>query len=79
MIDRADIYVKAGDGGDGAINFRREKFIPKGGPDGGDGGDGGGVVVVADHNINTLSSFRYKRKFHQSQSPNSMERGRRAR
>ncbi len=63
MIDRADIYVKAGDGGDGAINFRREKFIPKGGPDGGDGGDGGDVVVVADHNMSTLSSFRYKRKF----------------
>jgi len=55
--------VKAGDGGDGAISFRREKFIPKGGPDGGDGGDGGDIVVEADHNMRTLSSFRYKRKF----------------
>jgi len=63
LIDRTEINVTAGDGGDGAINFRREKFIPKGGPDGGDGGDGGDVVVVADHNMSTLSSFRYKRKF----------------
>ena len=63
MIDRAEIYVKAGDGGDGAISFRREKFIPKGGPDGGDGGDGGDIIIVADHNMSTLSSFRYKRKF----------------
>jgi len=63
LIDRVEINVTAGDGGNGAINFRREKFIPKGGPDGGDGGNGGDVVVVADHNMNTLSSFRYKRKF----------------
>ncbi len=63
MIDRAEIYVKAGDGGDGKVSFRREKFIPYGGPDGGDGGDGGDVVVEADHNLSTLSSFRYKREF----------------
>ncbi|MBT3362605.1 MAG: GTPase ObgE [Chloroflexi bacterium] len=63
MIDRAEIYVKAGDGGDGSISFRREKFVPLGGPDGGDGGDGGSVIIVADHNLSTLSSFRKQRKF----------------
>jgi GTP-binding protein len=63
LIDRAEIYVKAGDGGDGAISFRREKFVPLGGPDGGDGGDGGNVILVAEHNLSTLSSFRYKLTF----------------
>lgn len=63
FIDRARIYVEAGSGGDGASSFRREKFVEKGGPNGGNGGRGGSVVLVADKNINTLIDFRYKRKF----------------
>jgi GTP-binding protein len=58
FIDEAVITVKAGDGGKGCVSFRREKYIPKGGPDGGNGGDGGNVVFVADENVNTLLDFR---------------------
>ncbi len=58
LIDTAKIKVKAGKGGDGAVSFRREKYIPRGGPDGGDGGKGGDVVLVADHNMATLMDFR---------------------
>lgn len=61
FVDEAVIEVFAGNGGNGAASFRREKFIPKGGPDGGDGGNGGSVVMVADRNINTLVDFRYAR------------------
>ena len=63
MIDRADIQVKAGDGGHGLISFHREKFVPRGGPDGGDGGRGGDVVLVADRAVNGLGQFRYKRQY----------------
>ncbi|MBM3450390.1 MAG: GTPase ObgE [Armatimonadetes bacterium] len=63
FIDYARIHVKAGDGGDGAVSFRREKYIPKGGPDGGDGGRGGSVLVRADENLQTLVDFRYRRQF----------------
>ena len=63
FIDTAEIYVKAGDGGDGAVSFRREKYIPNGGPDGGDGGKGGDVILVADRNLGTLLDFRYKKKY----------------
>ncbi len=63
FIDEAKIQVLAGNGGDGSASFRREKYIPKGGPDGGDGGRGGSVYVVADCNINTLVEFRFKRIF----------------
>jgi GTP-binding protein len=63
FIDRAKIYVKAGDGGNGMSSFRREKYVPKGGPSGGDGGRGGEVILIVDGNINTLLDFRYKRKF----------------
>jgi GTP-binding protein len=61
--DRARIHVQAGRGGDGAISFRREKFVPKGGPDGGDGGDGGDVFVVADPDLRDLSKFRPNQRF----------------
>ncbi|WP_234087080.1 Obg family GTPase CgtA [Azonexus sp. R2A61] len=63
FIDEAKIYVKAGDGGNGIATFRREKYIPMGGPNGGDGGRGGSIYVIADQNINTLVDYRYTRKF----------------
>jgi GTP-binding protein len=63
FIDEVRIDVTAGDGGNGAVSFRREKFIPKGGPDGGDGGRGGSIWVVADRNINTLVEYRFTRHF----------------
>lgn len=59
FIDSAKIHIKAGDGGNGVISFRREKYVPKGGPDGGDGGNGGSVYIVADRNLATLLDFRY--------------------
>jgi GTP-binding protein len=61
MFDRIEISVKAGDGGDGMISFRREKFVPFGGPDGGDGGDGGGVIIRVDEAVDSLRQFRRKR------------------
>lgn len=63
FIDIAEIYIKAGDGGNGAVSFRREKYIPAGGPDGGDGGDGGNIVFKADKNLRTLADFRYRRQY----------------
>ena len=63
FIDKARIYVEAGNGGDGMSSFRREKFVEKGGPNGGNGGRGGNVILRADINLNTLIDFRYKRKF----------------
>ena len=63
FIDRTKIIVKAGDGGHGKSAFRREKFIPKGGPSGGDGGRGADVILKVDRNMNTLLDFRYHRKF----------------
>lgn len=62
FVDEATIKVTAGKGGDGSASFRREKFIPFGGPNGGDGGDGGSVYLIADTSINTLVDFRYKRE-----------------
>jgi GTP-binding protein len=64
FVDEATITVQAGAGGNGCISFRREKFIPFGGPDGGDGGNGGSVWLVADSGLNTLADFRRKRRFH---------------
>src|SRR3954470_10418570 len=59
--DRAQIHVKAGRGGDGALSFRREKYVPKGGPDGGDGGDGADIVAIADPDLRDLSSLKRRR------------------
>ena len=63
MIDSISIKIRSGDGGDGAISGRREKYVPMGGPDGGDGGDGGSVRIVCDQSVKTLMSYRYKRRF----------------
>ena len=74
FVDEAVITVFAGAGGNGCVSFRREKFIPLGGPDGGDGGDGGSVFVVADENINTLIDFRHDRQFRAQRGENGMGR-----
>ena len=74
FVDEVDIYVRAGDGGNGCVSFRREKYIPKGGPDGGDGGDGGDVILVADEGLNTLADFRHTRKFIAERGENGMGR-----
>lgn len=63
FVDEVNIYVEAGDGGDGAVSFHREKYVAAGGPDGGDGGRGGDIVFLVDDNLNTLVDFRYQRKF----------------
>jgi GTP-binding protein len=66
FVDEAEIRVEAGDGGSGTVGFRREKYIPRGGPDGGDGGDGGSVFLEADENLNTLVDFQFER-FHRAE------------
>lgn len=63
FVDIAKIKIKAGDGGDGAVTFHREKYVASGGPDGGDGGKGGNIVFLADSNLSTLADFRYRRKY----------------
>ena len=63
FADRAKIFVRSGKGGDGHVSFRRELYVPNGGPDGGDGGDGGNVVFVVDRGLNTLTDFRNIRKY----------------
>lgn len=62
FVDEVIIRVEAGDGGDGCVSFRREKYIPFGGPDGGDGGDGGSIYLVADAELNTLADYRFTRR-----------------
>ncbi|MBN1037591.1 MULTISPECIES: GTPase ObgE [unclassified Clostridium] len=63
FIDKAKVFIKSGKGGDGAISFRREKYVPLGGPNGGDGGDGGDIILQVDTGITTLLDFKYKKKF----------------
>jgi GTP-binding protein len=63
FIDEAKIYVKGGDGGKGCVSFRREKYVPRGGPDGGDGGDGGDIIITADRNLHTLIDLRYQQHY----------------
>lgn len=63
FADRAKIIIKSGKGGDGHVSFRREKYVPNGGPDGGDGGKGGDVIFLVDEGINTLADYRHRRKF----------------
>ncbi|MGL4601213.1 MAG: Obg family GTPase CgtA, partial [Plesiomonas sp.] len=70
FVDEAVIRVDAGDGGNGCASFRREKYIPKGGPDGGDGGDGGDVFIIADENLNTLIDYRFERSFRAERGEN---------
>jgi GTP-binding protein len=72
LVDEAEITVTAGNGGDGCIGFRREKFIPLGGPDGGDGGNGGDVYLQADENLNTLVDFRHQKQFKAQRGENGM-------
>ncbi len=74
LVDEAEIQVIAGNGGNGCIGFRREKFIPLGGPDGGDGGDGGSVWLVADENLNTLVDLRHQKVFRAQRGENGMGR-----
>lgn len=70
FVDEVSIRIEAGDGGNGCVSFRREKYIPKGGPDGGDGGDGGDVYFVADENLNTLIDFRFEKTFRADRGQN---------
>ncbi len=74
FVDEVTIKVAGGDGGNGCVSFRREKYIPFGGPDGGDGGDGGSVIMVADNGINTLADFRHVRSFSAQRGQNGMGR-----
>lgn len=70
FVDEAEIKVEAGDGGNGSVSFRREKYIPKGGPNGGDGGDGGSVYLIATENVNTLVDFRFHSTFRAERGQN---------
>lgn len=74
FVDEATILVVAGDGGNGCVSFRREKYIPKGGPDGGDGGDGGDVYLIADENLNTLIDYRFEKSFRAERGQNGQSR-----
>ncbi len=76
FVDRAKITIKSGKGGDGAVTFRHDPFVPDGGPDGGDGGKGGDIVFLADENLRTLMDFRYRRKYEAESGQNGMKKKR---
>ena len=72
FVDRAEITVESGKGGNGAVTFRRDPYVPDGGPDGGDGGNGGSVIIMADKNLRTLMDLKYKRKY-KAENPSHKE------
>lgn len=74
FLDKVDIYIKAGNGGNGCVSFRREKYVSHGGPDGGDGGKGGDVIFMVDEGVNTLLAFKYHRKFVAQNGADGMKR-----
>ncbi len=76
FVDEAVIWVKGGDGGNGCVSFRREKYVPKGGPDGGDGGDGGAVILVGDGHLQTLADFLYRRRYQAKRGQHGMGKNR---
>lgn len=76
FVDRAEITIRSGKGGNGAVTFRRDPYVPDGGPDGGDGGDGGSVIFVADRNLRTLMDLKYKRKYQAENGQDGMKRKR---
>ena len=76
FLDYVKIFIKAGNGGNGAVSFHREKYVPNGGPDGGDGGNGGDVIFVADKDMNTLIDFKFKKHFRaENGMPGAPKRG----
>ncbi|QTM99946.1 GTPase ObgE [Sediminibacillus dalangtanensis] len=75
FVDQVKVYVKAGDGGNGLVAFRREKYVPMGGPAGGDGGNGGDIVFEVDEGLNTLMDFRYQKHFKAKRGENGMSKG----
>src|SRR5690554_2751734 len=75
FVDQVKVYVKAGDGGNGLASFRREKYVPFGGPSGGDGGNGADIVFEVDEGLSTLMDFRYQRHFKAKRGENGMSKG----